>query len=461
MSEPAVVAAADPAAMFDTRARLAPTALRSRGMDAAAVSRLYRALLAHSQGFHRAVFDVCGRTAGRDALLRDVWEFFVGLWDGSLRVGFNTEVTAILREKRVAEKQAAQAMAAAAGVEDRLLELQAAFDEMVRGSLQHALDRQRYEEEKVALGQEKVTAVATAEAAVRATLTAEREEAVAALEKLLRRQESLTRTANEETIEVRQQRNCIELQAGDAVSRAERAEVAERELTARLAVAETATAEALRAGAEAVARNAVISKTLEEREAEYEYKDEEWRSMYRAYNYMKGDLDAKKQEIERQAKLRKQLEVERTEAEAAMRKAQEESACKEEIIVEQRAEVTRVTSEMVVMRAAKEKAEKAAEVLKATMEAERAANSNALALKGAQMDEAVENQAATHRVALVGAHNAAENAKQKQAAAEEMMQEYWHALVRPRFFGGIIQSVVEGRRLLHESRSWRAWFGSG
>jgi uncharacterized membrane protein len=31
------------------RTRLAPAALRTRGLDAAAVSRLYRALLAHSQ----------------------------------------------------------------------------------------------------------------------------------------------------------------------------------------------------------------------------------------------------------------------------------------------------------------------------------------------------------------------------------------------------------------------------
>lgn len=38
--------------------------------------------LGSCQGFHRAVFDVCEAATGREALLRDVWEFFVGLWDG-------------------------------------------------------------------------------------------------------------------------------------------------------------------------------------------------------------------------------------------------------------------------------------------------------------------------------------------------------------------------------------------
>jgi hypothetical protein len=143
-------------------------------------------------------------------------------------------------------------------------------------------------------------------------------------------------------------------------------------------------------------------------------------------------LDAKKEEIERQVKLRKRLEVERTEAEAATRRAQQESADKDETIAEQRAQVIEVTSQMVVLRVAREKAEKAAEALRETMETERLANADALALKNAQMAEAVEELAAEHRTSLVHANNETETARQKQAAAEEKMQEYWHALVRKR-----------------------------
>jgi hypothetical protein len=56
---------------------------------------------------------------------------------------------------------------------------------------------------------------------------------------------------------------------------------------ARLAASEAAAAAALRAGAQAVARHEVMTQALAEREAEYQYKDAEWRTMYRAYNYMK------------------------------------------------------------------------------------------------------------------------------------------------------------------------------
>lgn len=49
--------------------------------------RLYRALRVYSLGFHEVVYELCDPVHHRDALLHDVWQFFVSLWDGALRVG--------------------------------------------------------------------------------------------------------------------------------------------------------------------------------------------------------------------------------------------------------------------------------------------------------------------------------------------------------------------------------------